>query len=426
MTVQEQPTPPTEPSRSTMRKTPLGALLWAAGIFILVLIIWFNIPAINPWVERVASLSYSPTPTITVTSTFLPTRTPTPPPTETLTPLPSQTPMPSSAYFVDRLDRIDPPIRGAGSGYVMNDDKAVTAIPDFTSIQWIPSSKIGDQLQSIISEPYHATFGAASVTWAMDVPIPAGIYELFVMDTVYSSAGSLDFTVTLDNQPIQPIFKTTSIDFLSSRGEPPQVTDLWHSLGFYQLDHPGMLAVSTQWGTRDERSIMAVDRVVVAAYPPSTQQLIGPLPKDRFIFLVDDQAADIQASQVLFPENDDLAWMDQYQFVDNPEKDIIAKWSPRDVVPIGTYEVAVWLPKKHSTGEVTYSLTVNNEEVPNDQTRGPVTISEAGSAGQWVSLGTWTTPHVYEKPVQLTLKMQVKGGSTGEFSFDVVAFLKTP
>lgn len=110
MTAKDQPTSQSAHSeRNSLRRTPLRALLWAAGIFFLVVIVWLNIPAINPVIEQVANIGRSPTPTVTITATPSPTRTPTSTSIPTETPLPSQTPMPHSAYSVDEMGKIAPP-----------------------------------------------------------------------------------------------------------------------------------------------------------------------------------------------------------------------------------------------------------------------------------------------------------------------------
>lgn len=407
--------------------TVLIIALWIAGIGAIAAVILLNTKAADPVIEQIANLGRTATPTSSATLIPTTTLTLTPTPAPTDIPLPTETPLPKSKFYVTDMGQVDPSIPNVtGPGYILNDDTAATPDPSFDDSSWISSSQIAEQLSSPISESFHATFGKASVTWAMDDTVQPGYYELYVMDTVYSSAGTLDFTIAVDDQPVFPLYGSSTVEFESSRGDSPQTYDKWRSLGIYHLDTPGIFSVSATWGKRDERSIVAIDRIAIVPYPTSNGRMIEALPKDCQITFVDDSSAIIKSSQVVYPETTDLAWFDSYQFLVNPESDSTITWSPADTLPIGQYQVAVWLPKMHSSGEVTYELSVNDEIVPNDQTGGSVTLDQSGGAGQWVSLGTWTTPHVYEKPVQLTLKMTAMAGSKGEFSMDAVAFIKMP
>jgi hypothetical protein len=407
--------------------TVLIIVLWIVGITAIAAVILLNTKAADPVIRQIANLGRTVTPTSTPTLLPTATLTPTPSPTPTDVPLSTETALPESKFYVPDMGQVDPSIPNVtGPGYILNDDTAATPDPPFDGGGWISSSQIAEQLNSSISESFYATFGKASVTWAMDNPVQPGYYELYVMDTVYSSAGTLDFTIAVNGQPVFPLYGSSTVEFESSRGESPQTYDKWRSLGIYHLDTPGVFSISAAWGKRDERSIVAVDRIAIVPYPTSNGRMIEALPKDYQITFVDDSSAVVKSSQVIYPETTDLAWFDSYQFLVNPESDSTVTWSPADTLPIGQYQVAVWLPKMHSSGEVNYELSVNGEVVPNDQTGGPVTLDQSSGAGQWVSLGTWTTPHIYEKPVQLALKMTAAAGSKGEFSLDAVAFIKMP
>jgi hypothetical protein len=122
------------------------------------------------------------------------------------------------------------------------------------------------------------------------------------------------------------------------RGEPPQRTNQWRSLGIYELDRMDKLSVSTAWERRDERTLVAVDRVAIVPLPASTRQLLSAFPRDRQLVVIDNLAADIESAQVLYLEEEELAWGDQYQYVINPTKDVRVVWNAPEYVlrPVNT------------------------------------------------------------------------------------------
>jgi hypothetical protein len=141
--------------------------------------------------------------------------------------------------------------------------------------------------------------------------------------------------------------------------------------------------------------------------------------------IIDNLAADIESAQVLYQEEEELAWGDQYQYVINPTKDVRVVWNAPEYLLPGQYQVAVWMPAAHAGLEVTYTLRVNGNDFANDAGETAITINQAEySNGQWVDLGIWTTPLIYEKPVQLSLQLEIKSGLAGEAAFDAIAIVK--
>jgi hypothetical protein len=83
------------------------------------------------------------------------------------------------------------------------------------------------------------------------------------------------------------------------------------------------------------------------------------------------------------------------------------------------------VPSSHADLEVTYTLQVNGNDFANDAGEMAIVINQAEYPnGQWVDLGIWTTPLIYEKPVQLSLQLEIKSGSVGEAAFDAIAIVK--
>jgi hypothetical protein len=382
-------------------------------------IIWWYLPLMQKWTRSFQE----PTP-FSQTITPIPTRTLRPTATATIPLPPTPTAMPVSAFQVVDPSLLNPPLAGLPSlPIVLNEDRALVN-PELSHPQWIPSSKIAEQLGGIeLPEPYYATFGAAAVSWVMDVPLAVGMYEIYVMDTVYSSAGPLDFKVRLGAAELKPVLGQATVDFLSSsRGDVRQSIDLWRSIGVYSFENnTDLLSVSAEWGPRDEYTIAAVDRVLIVALPASTKHLVSPLPPDKLKYIVDDITAEIDSVDILLPVDDSLSWFDEFQVVTNPNKDVKVVWKLTESVPLGKYEVLVWIPAKHNKAGVTYRVLANDVELEGD----PALVNQVDYPGSWVSIGLWDVSSLlYGKSVRLSVRLDVKGGTLGDIAIDSVAFVK--
>ncbi len=417
--------PPSSPGSSARpsgrgQKQFFGIVAWVVGVFVVVLITWLNLPRLL----YIPQTSETPALPAAIDPTTEATRTPRPSPSPAPTSAPTATAFPASTYYLENGSKLRPPIPGVQSGVIVLDEAtSATADPPFDSQYWSSSDDISKDLGFLFDEPYYATFGSGAVTWKTDVPLAPGLYQLFVMDTLYSSAGPLDFQVTLAGAPVQPVNGSTHVEFYSSTGIPAQDSDMWRSLGIFNLDHAGPLSISTQWPSHDQDSPVAIDRVVIVPLSDSTRLLLSALPMDRQLLIMDDLAARIDTSQLLYPEAGALAWGDQFQYLVNPDSDVRVRWTVPDYVLPGQYQVAVWLPETHANSKVTFHLSVNDTEIPDsavefDQSSQP--------GGRWVSIGVWDTPRIYEKPLLLTLEMDIPGGVPGETAIDAVALIKTP
>lgn len=408
---------PQEGVRSSKKKTLVTAtivVLIIGGLFYLG---WKNFAILDQFVN--GRYTPTPSPTFTATSTSTPTVTPLP----TITPTPSPTSLPASAFRVATLSALVPPAPPiAIDAVVLNDDKNVIAEPDFSTLSWYPSSNLGVPTGEN-SEPFFATFAAGKATWSMDVPLDPGIYELMILDTLYASAGPLTYLVESGTAPLQPLLGTNAITLLSSQGEEPQRMNTWRSIGTYEINTPdNNLSISTSWNVRDERSIVAIDRVLIARYPDSSRDFISQLPAGEQRYIVDDLQAVIDTREIIYNSNVQPAWGDQYQMLVNPGYDSTITWSTLDRVPIGRYEVLIWIPKVTASGDITLQILVDGEALS-----GEITVNEASLAGNvWGSLGVWETPLIYEKPVRLSVKMTIPSGTPGDVNIDAVAFIKLP
>ena len=349
---------------------------------------------------------------------MLPTSTPLP----TETPLPTPTPYPASAFQVEDITDIVPSIPGiAESVVVLNDDLNTLSNPEFSNPQWVPSSSIGLDVQ--ILEPYYATFSSGAVAWVMDLPLEPGLYELYILDTLYSSGGSLDFTIALGNQVLQPVIGQPKVNYKSSYTTPPQTFDLWHSIGIYNIDQPGILSITTSWLNRDEYSIVAIDRALIAKLPVSSASFLNALPLTQQTFIMDNLSARIATRDSLYERGDIPAWGDEFQYLVNPTTTSQVIWDFPERIPVDQYELFAWIPGVSGDAQVIYTFYVEGSTLGID----PVVINQNVSAsGEWVSLGVWKIPEVYGESVSVSLQMDIPEGTVGEVAIDAIAIVQSP
>lgn len=413
-----------EEEEKTSRTTLI--IIGVVAVILLAILAWLYRPVISEWVSVVRTLTPTPVPP---TSTPLPTRTPTVTASPTPAPTATSTPYSVSAYSVDSLD-LQPPLPWYPSGiYVLDDDQAVTPDPEFANLSWTHSSAVLNQLPGIvINEPYYTTQNRGSAKWQMDAPLKPGFYEIYVSDTTYSSSSWLDFQVLLDQQLLQPLTGRQRVEYWTTRGSPAQVQDLWHSIGIYNVDRDGLLSVSTAWDARDEFSgPVAIDRVLIVPQSDNNVNILSRLPADRVKYIVDDSQADIGGADFLLDVEDQVSWNDKYVKVINTAKDIKVTWDLQDNVPVGTYDVAVFIPEIQGNAMVTYRLIANGVELArSDDTMLVSSVQGNWPGGQWIMLGSWEIPRTYEPRVHLALQMDILANTPGEAAIDAIVFMTTP
>jgi hypothetical protein len=397
------------------------------GLIVLILIMvlfWVSKPYINKWIPEKPTA----TPTMTTTPTPIPTNPPTFTPTMTLTPTITPTPAPTSAFKIQDIMDVYPSVpEYARNAYILNEDNSTLVNPPFENPQWYSSQTIGQQLGIEFLEPFFATYGAGWISWNMDIPLPEGLYEVYILDTSTSSGGFLDFTVSLNDVPLQPVLGQNRARYKSSVTNPPQSGDQWINIGTYRFDPSGSVSVSTTWDDRDEFSIVAVDRVLIVELPQSSIPLAAPFPQERMTFIMDDTLAMIDTQDIIYASTEGLSWGDRYQFAINPNNDITVTWKIQDWVPVGQYEIFVWIPQVQGAAQAEYAFFVNGAIFLADNGADKVTIQHGGrDGGQWVSLGTWSIPSIYGNVVNVALQLQITGGTAGEIAFDGVALMKNP
>jgi len=407
--------------RKSGPKSVLPALL-LFGLFF-VLVFWMNFPIARHYMKM-----DPPTVTPSVTPTFYPTRTPRPTFTPTATATVTPTPMPGSAYLLSEPDKLDPPLADIRPGAIVIKAQNALINPPLSNPQWVPASK--SMPGKVMADSYYTTFGAGSVSWKMDVPLTSGLYQVYVMDTLYSSAGELDFTVQEGSTPLVPLTDSTMVQFASSQSslstQNTQDSDQWHSIGVYNVPGADLLSVNTAWGPRDTSSLVAIDRVLIVPLPATNGDMLSRLASsNRFRMIVDDADAKIEGNPLLISRNDSVGWNGQFQSVTNPQQDVKVTWTMPYDVPAGAYEVFFWVPTAHHSGTFDISIKVNGQEVSSGKL--PTVNETRFPGGNWVSMGTWDTPHILVgQRVRFSVTFTIKGGTTGETSLDAIAFVGLP
>jgi hypothetical protein len=342
----------------------------------------------------------------------------------TQTPAPTQTAAPQSAYYLESGTQLDPPLRGANHGViVLNEDTSATVEPDFDSLFWIPSNEIAQQTGLVLGDPYHATFAEGSIEWVTDIALAPGMYSIYYMDTAYSSAGPLDLHVRLNGADLQPVIGSLSLELLASQGEPAQQGDLWRNLGIFDLPQTGFLSVSAAWAERDENSIIAVDRVVIAPMPESSRMLLSALPTHLPITILDDEVADIRGGDISYTEESLLSWEDGYEYWLNLGSEVTATWESPEYMPPGKYMLAAWVPEAHTDGTVSFEFLINGQVAQDTLERTAVELDQSAAGRQWVPIGEWESPRVIEKPMEISVKMTI-APQNGEVAIDAIALIR--
>jgi hypothetical protein len=412
----EKQSAPAEPvEEKELIDVVLQWLAAAVGIVCLVLIAWLYRPMLYDKV--------SPDPTVTPTvPTSTPMDTPTPAPTwtpePTMTYTPSPVPMPTSVYKFPEHEVLEPAAPGYVNEPVIIDETNAIVSPDLSHFQWSSSANNGFSS----SDEYHLTYMAGAITWQMDKSLAGGYYEVFVMDTLFSSGGILTFEVKSGDTVLTPLTGSQKVNYRSSQGTAAQTWDEWHSIGVYQLPENNLLSVSTRWENRDEYTIVAVDRVLISHLPDDTGDLLQTLPQGLTTYILDDEGAEIETDTYpVITEN--LSWGDQSTILINPGYDTKVAWEYPDFLPLGTYEVVVYIPEVVGNAEVNYQLYADGFELTHNSIQAPITLNQGDYTGRWVSLGEWSIPLTLRYPVDLKLEMGVNEDSLGEVGIDAVAFI---
>ena len=397
----------------------------ALTLFVIVYMGWLYAPQIRNsmtfWPTHTPT-PLTPTPTIPATATVTPLATNTP------TPSPTPTPGPISTYWIANGNTLDPAVPNAPEGLVILSAKNSAEVnPPLDSIYWTRSSQIVEDLGRLTSNydsEWFATVNNGSIRYYMDQPLKEGLYEIYVMDTYYSSGGSLDFQVQLGGQQLTPMTGSQTVNFMTSQYDPRQNYDTWRSLGIYYIPQSrDVLTVSTSWGFRDEYSYVAADRIMIVPRKITNLALLNSLPNTGMRFIMDDTQASITAGNNQFRETISTAWDDSYQLIINPKQKCTVEYSSLEPWPIGSYSIYLYFPE--SKGGLDAEIQVKTDNTILETVAGFDTVQmHIPTGGSWVLVGQYNTDRYYERPVKFKVTITVPEGQQGEYPVDAIAFIR--
>ncbi len=364
----------------------------------------------------------SPTPVSSATITPLASNTPTPAPTAT--------PGPLSAFWEADGNAVEPSVPDAPDGViVLHVDQSAEVNPALDSNVWTSSEKIAADLgKTTYQENWFATYSSGWVRWFMDQPLREGLYEIYTMDTMYSSGGELDFSVILGDQNLTPLSGTQHIDYMTSQYDPIQGADTWRSIGMYFIGPSNdVLTVTTSWKDRDQYTIVALDRLLIVPRRITNLNLLNQLPQNTVRFVVDNRRMQIGGSDFILPQSAEPAWDDSYDLIINPKEKVTITLPAVEPWPIGNYKVYAWMPKTRGGITASAQLFADNALLNTDAGEESASItSPENEPGMWVEIGSWTTDRYYERPRKFKFLIAIAAVSTGEFPVDALAFIHTP
>lgn len=398
-----------------------------AGLVLLFLLLNLFYPMPQLW--QVLSAG-EPTETLTPTVTeVFHTATPRPSATATITPTPTitNTPFPVSRYQVSNTIDIRPESPLQSDFIYIIDEIDAEVNPSFDHFQWTSSDQIGRDLGRTFSEPYFATLGPGSIRWSMDQPLPPALYEIFILDTLYSSGGSLEFSVDLGSSTLIPVTGNTLLRYYTSQDAFPQLQDEWRSIGIYDLQATDILSVSTSWEARDELSIVAVDRIMIVKHADHARIMLSQLPIEGAIYLLDDASAEVTSGQYWNYWQNNECWGQECQVIDSPPVDASATFNYHQGIPNGEYEIYAWIPTLNGTIPVSYSFFASGLLMENDAGESEVKLIDGQGQylnPRWQYLGTWAIPERFGNTVRVNVVVTIPANEDGEAAIDAIALIR--
>lgn len=377
--------------------------------------------------------------------TFWPTSTPVPPAftstaqasatvtplaSNTPTPFPTETPRPLSTFWKPEGDSVNPAVPDAPDGViVLSVDQSAEVSPPLDSLSWTSSDKIAADLgKTTYQEHWYATYDEGWVRWYTDQPLREGLYEIYTMDTMYSSGGSLDFSVMLGGQELTPITGSQHVEYMTSQYDPVQSQDTWRSIGMYYLT-PSQepLIVTAAWQPRDNYTIVSVDRLLIVPRKAYDLTILNQLPQIGTKYVLDDKRLEITGGDFLIDETDPQAWDLGFQLIMNPDRKVTITM-PADIPwPIGNYKIYAWVPTTLGGITADVKFFTDNSLVPADNGEESAKYTALqNQPAQWVEIGSWTTDKYYERQRKVKVTIEIAENQSGEFPVDALALIHTP
>ncbi len=420
---------PTEARRKIDWNNLIGRTVFSMlAAFLAVYFSWLYAPNVRnsmTWWPTNTPTPVTPSPTAIATATITPLATNTP------TAFPTSTPEPLSTYWIADGNELDPAVPDSPEGVIeLHVGSSAEINPPLDSGQWTSSDQIvADLGKQLYDENWYATYSAGWIRWFMDRQLREGLYELYIMDTVFSSGGSLTFSVVLGEQQLTPLTGSTEVHYMTSQYDPVQATDTWRSLGIYYIPPSAneKLAVTTSWNERDEYTIVSMDRLLIVPRPAIDMPILNALPQGARKYIRDESTGNIVGKDYALRQRSEQAWDGSYQLIINPDEKVRFTLTGVEPWPIGNYRLYAWMPTSKGGITANYSLSVDRTNIQSDTGTDTVSVTAPSNLDpQWVEIGSWTTDRYYERPRKIGVTLEIDAGADGEYPIDAIAFIYTP
>jgi hypothetical protein len=381
----------------------------------------------------------SSTPTSTLVAPTATPLTPTesPPPTEILLPTATATPFQiefSKYSLLPGQSVLYPPVPVLAQAVWLLDAQQASIEPPLSDANyWLKKTSIDAKAGKTAYFVLHQA--PITVTWKMDVPLEAGLYQLYVLDTVADSGGTRSFDVLLNGTPVSPFRGRNQVIFNTQAGG--QKADEWLSIGSYQVTQGQTLTVQIQVDGISPDMPFALERLLVVRMPPEAAEMLSALPEQRPLvaFMDDDQAvfSGVVSGQYypLSPNQQPigqslgiLAWNREMKFIPGPwDREIAVTWPTLGRLAAGEYELQVWIPAEHATAQVDYQLLADGSEVYRDN---PASIRQKDNTERWATLGTWRLGAEATVSVRMLVSPQanlMENGDQAQIGVDAVGLV---
>ncbi len=287
----------------------------------------------------------------------------------------------------------------------------------------------------------YTELGNATVTWTMDVPLNAGAYQLFVLDTVQYSTGVQEYEVLLDGAPAVAAAGSNRVIFGGSAAYPQPAAD-WLSLGSYRVVQGQALSVRTTVGARSADAPFAAGPILMTTLSGQQLERIAMLAGQGIVASVLDDSraafypmgmgaqplsADLQGTLLTDP----LAWNGRFRSLDlsgdkwQPGwtgRGLRADWRPAGRLQSGRYALYARIPQLHASAAARYDLIADGQVIDNGQENA---VEQGELNGQWAPVGTWFLPREAALGVRMIIALE-NNPAQREIGLDAVVLVRLP
>lgn len=287
----------------------------------------------------------------------------------------------------------------------------------------------------------YTELGNATVTWTMDVPLNAGAYQLFVLDTLQYSTGVQEYEILLDGAPAVAEVGSSLVIFGGSAAYPQPAAD-WLSLGSYRVVQGQALSVRTSVGARSADAPFAAGPILMVAHSSRQLERIGMLAGQGIVASVLDDSraafypmgmgaqplsADLQGTLLTDP----LAWNGRFRSLDlsadkwqpgRTGRSLRVDWRPAGRLQSGKYALYARIPQLHASAAARYDLIADGQLIDNGQENA---VEQGELNGQWARVGTWFLPREAAVGVRMTITIEKNRGQC-EIGVDAIVLLLLP